>query len=340
MYRLIVSVFWISILTACVDRIDLPIRTEAPRLVVEGQITNEAPPYMVRLTYTGKYNPENVGDYVVEGAQIRVADDRGRSTGFLPVGAGRYQSADSSFRGEIGRSYSLTVTLSDGKRYVTNPEQMPSAPVIDSVSASLKRSDNVITPYRYFYTITTQDPAAEKNYYRWTAYGITTRMATGIPCSLGSVAICYDRCWTTEFSDDVNIYSDEPINGNPIRNRTVLSVPVYAVGPQLVEVQQYGITRPNYQFWKLYQQQSARTGSIFDPLPAPVTGNVINVADPTDVARGYFAVTSITRKRFRNQGTETSGTGVYGFLSTLIVPQGDCRRTYGPVPVVEPVGWR
>ncbi|GAB4032288.1 hypothetical protein GCM10028774_12360 [Spirosoma jeollabukense] len=104
---------------------------------------------------------------------------------------------------------------------------------------------------------------------------------------------------TTVSSDVVDVFSDEAINGNSIRARKVIQIPVYAIGPQLIEIQQYGITQANYQFWKLYQQQNARTGSIFDPLPAPVTGNVVNASDPTDVARGYFAVTSITRKRIR-----------------------------------------
>ncbi|QIP13140.1 DUF4249 domain-containing protein [Spirosoma aureum] len=340
MIRVLVSLFLVIALSACIDRVELPIRSEVPRLVVEGQITNEAPPYTVRLTYTGNYGEANAADRFVQGARLRLANDQGRSTGFLSVGSGLYQTSDSTFRGQVGRTYSLTIVLSTDKQYVTQPEQMPSVPAVDSVSGTLKRTENYATPYQYLYTITTRDPATEKNYYRWTAYGVTTRKSVGIPCTLGSPSICFDRCWTTVVNNVVNIYSDDAINGNLIQNRSVLSLPVYAIGPQLMEVQQYGMTQSNYQFWKLYQQQNARTGSIFDPLPAPVTGNVVNSNDPTDVARGYFAVTSISRKRFRNQGEETTGTAVYGFISSQIVPPGDCRSTYGPVPVSEPDGWR
>ncbi|MBN8826281.1 MULTISPECIES: DUF4249 domain-containing protein [unclassified Spirosoma] len=328
---------------ACIDRVELPIRAESPRLVVEGQITNEAPPYTIRLTYTGNYTSggQNPADQYVREAQVSLADDQGRSTRFVMMGSGLYQTIDSTFRGQVGRSYSLTVVLNDGKRYVTKPEQMPAVPVIDSISSQLVKTNNVVKPYAVSYGVNTIDPANEKNYYRWTGYGYTNRLSLGVPCSLGSPNKCYTRCWTTESTNVVNIYSDEAINGNSIRNRFVLRIPVYTLGPQLVEIQQYGMTQANYQFWKLYQQQNARTGSIFDPLPAPVTGNVVNANDPSDVARGYFAVTSITRKRLRMMNYSAPFyPAVNSYIASQILPDGDCRNTYGPVPITEPDGWQ
>lgn len=342
MARFVVVFLLISLLASCIDQVDLAIRSEEPRLVVEGQITSEAPPYTIKLTYTGRYggpNGQNPDSQYVREAQLRLTDDRGQTTPFAETSPGVYQSTDSTFRGQVGRAYGLSIALGDGKRYTTKPEVMPAVPPIDSVSARLVLVNNFATPYRYAYTIATRDPASEKNYYRWMAYGITTRRSVGEPCCLGCPFFCNDRCWVTVASAAINIYSDEAINGNAIRGRTVLQVPVYAVGPQLMEVQQYGMTQANYQFWELYQQQSARSGSIFDPLPAPITGNVVNAADPTDRARGYFAVVSITRKRLRNPAPELSSMGVASFISSQLIPPGDCRDTFGQVPVIEPPGW-
>ena len=327
---------------SCIDQVELPIRAEAPRLVVEGQITNEAPPYSVRLTYTGNYgnggqNPDN--QYVKE-AQVSVADDQGRLARFVSMGQGMYKTTDSTFRGQVGRSYSLSVVLANGKRYISNPERMPDVPVIDSISATLVKTGNFAIPYAVSYAVNTRDPAPERNFYRWTGYGITTRLSVGVPCSLGNPNLCNYRCWTTVSSPVVNVYSDEAINGNPLRGRAILQIPIYAIGPQLIDIQQYGITQTNYQFWKLYQQQNSRTGSIFDPLPAPVTGNLVNASDPVDVARGYFAVTSITRKRIRQVNYNAPFYGALtSYLAGLIVPPGDCRATYGNVPITEPDGW-
>ncbi|UFH56563.1 DUF4249 domain-containing protein [Spirosoma sp. KNUC1025] len=343
MRQFIVYTLTLLALAACIDQVQLPVRTEEPRLVVEGQITNEAPPYSVRLTYTGKYSGadgQNPANQYVESAQVVVGDDQGRSARFVSLGQGIYQTTDTTFRGQIGRTYSLSIALADGKRYASKPETMPDVPAIDSVSAVVQQSPSLTKPFVVEYGVNTLDPAGEKNYYRWTAYGITTRLSVGVPCSLGNPNMCNYRCWTTVTNDLVNIYSDEDINGNAIRNRAVLQVPVYNLGPQLMEVLQYGITQANYQFLKLYQQQNARTGSIFDPLPAPVVGNVTNVSNTADVARGYFAVTSLTRKRFRQQTYSASFYGALtSFIASQLIPPGDCRNTYGNVPVTEPEGW-
>lgn len=343
MRSFLVSILIIGCLAACIDKVELPIRNEEPRLVIDGQITNEAPPYTVRLFYTSPFgltSDQRPPVLAAIGAQVSLADDRGRRVFFESVGGSVYQTTDLSFRGQPGRSYSLTVQLLDGKRYVTKPEVMPDVPAIDSISARFVQTNNVSTPYNYNYSLTTRDPARERNFYRWTAYGLTVRKSTGEPCSPFSTAICFDNCYTTESTSEVNVYSDVAVNGNVIRGKPVFQLPIYAAWPQWVEVQQYGITQTNYQFWKLYEQQRARTGSIFDPLPAPVTGNLVNASDLADVARGYFAVTSVTRKRFRNEAREAiTSSAVYGLLVSLPVPVGDCRRTYGPVPVTLPAGW-
>ncbi|ADB36105.1 DUF4249 domain-containing protein [Spirosoma linguale] len=345
MRQFISSLLLLTVLAACIDQVQLPIRTEAPRLVVEGQITNEAPPYTVRLAYTGKYGGEdgqNVNDQYVSGAQVTLGDDQGRSARFAPTGPGVYQMTDARFRGQVGRAYSLTVTLTDGRQYISKAERMPAVPQIDSVSSRLVKTGNLSIPYAFAYGANTSDPAGEQNYYRWTAYGYTNRLSIGVPCSLGSPNLCNNRCWKMVSTNVVNVFSDEAINGNPLRNRVVLQIPIYTVAPQLVEVQQYAITQANYQFWKLYQQQNARTGSIFDPLPAPVTGNLVNTADPTDLARGYFAVTSVTRRRFRQQEypAVTFYPALTSFISSQIIPPGDCRNTYGwDSALVEPDGW-
>ncbi|RIV22675.1 DUF4249 domain-containing protein [Fibrisoma montanum] len=336
------SLLLISGLSACIDPISLPIRNEDARLVVDGQITNEAPPYTVRLTYTTGFTGSNTVDAPVLQAVVSLSDDAGRSTTFQERGPGEYETIDPAFRGEVGRSYSLTVRLNDGTTYVSQPERMPDVPTIDSISVDVVSAlSNMATPYRLAYSVTTSDPATERNYYRWTAFGYTNRLSTGVPCSLGSPARCNNRCWTPVFTDQLNVFADDAINGNPIRKREVLQIPIYTIGPQLVEVQQYGLTQANYQFWKAYEDQSTRTGSIFDPLPAPITGNLINVNDPADRARGYFAVTSITRKRIRAQEYNAQRyPGLLSFISGIILPEGDCRQFYGPVPIIEPEGWR
>jgi hypothetical protein len=68
-------------LSACIDPVALPIRQIERRLVVEGLITDEAPPYLIKLTYSGNLTsslliPEELA---VNGAQATVSDNTGRT---------------------------------------------------------------------------------------------------------------------------------------------------------------------------------------------------------------------------------------------------------------------
>ncbi|MFC5411572.1 DUF4249 domain-containing protein [Larkinella bovis] len=332
-------------LVSCIDQVNLPIRNEKPQLVVDGLITNEKPPYTVRLSYSGSFtfDQETPQDQKITNATVTLADDAGHSASLAHTASnpGHYQTTDSSFVGQPGRSYTLTIRLADGKIYVSAPEKMPANPGIDRVYARFTPTESVTLPYQYYFYADITDPAAQTNFYRWTAYTYTTRISTGIPCCLGCPGRCYDRCWLQFFSQDINILSDNGVNGNRLPQRLVMRSPIYNPGPTLVEVQQYSLTPAAYQFWKLFKEQQSRTGTIFDPLPASVTGNITNASDPEEHALGYFGASAIARKRFREQGDATYGQAIYGFISSLIVPQGDCRATYGfQWPVSEPAGWQ
>ena len=289
MRQIIVCSLIIVAFDACIDRVELPVRAEEPRLVVEGQITNEPPPYTVRLTYTGNYggeNGQNINDQYVKEAQVTVADDQGRSARFTSIGQGIYQTTDVTFRGEVGRAYSLSVVLANGKRYVSKAVRMPDVPVIDSLYAQLVRTEFGLNHSFFHFYIVAKDPANQRNYYRWLAK------------VYGTLKCGSEYNWVPVENNAVTIRSDAYINGNSFR-QLVIKSPIYSTGPQFVEVKQYAISPESYLFWNLYQQQNARSGSIFDPLPAPITGNILNTSDSTDVARGFFDVYATTIRRFR-----------------------------------------
>lgn len=107
---------------SCVRSIELPIRTVTPILVVEGGITNEAPPYTINLSYSGKFENvyEDSASRFVTDAQVSIKDDAGDSVSCLWTGLGTYQTSDSNFKGIIGHSYTLTIRLSNGKTYVSS----------------------------------------------------------------------------------------------------------------------------------------------------------------------------------------------------------------------------
>jgi hypothetical protein len=321
-----------SLCSSCIDRIDLPIRNEKPVLVVEGQITNEAPPYLVRLTYSSpfRYTGELPAEALARNAQIRLSDDTGRSTQFreVPGRASYYQTTDSTFVGQPGRSYSLSITLADGKRYVSQPELLQAVPPIDTIYTDVARLNLNKDPFRYLVYVDAQDPAQTENYYRWTATTYSVRLSTGVPCALGTSALCYDKCWIPVYHRSLNIFSDQGTDGNLIKKRLVAQAPIYAIGPQALEIKQYSLSRHAYQFLRAFQEQQSRVGSIFDPLPTSIIGNIVNAKDEKEHALGYFSASAVTIKRFIQYNDEFNRGNLRTYLATLIPPVGDCRYLF------------
>jgi Domain of unknown function (DUF4249) len=286
----ILFVLSLFVLASCVDEVSLPLRDPSPQLVVEGLISNDPVPYEVKLSYTGVFSSGRFLPIrlIVNGALVTISDDRGNTTtleqDFLDPGT--YRTTDPSFVGVVGRSYTLTVITPDEKKFVSKPERLVAVPPISRVYAEFAER-TLSRPDGYEIYIDTQDPADAQNYYRWTAYGFSNR-----PCG-------QPYLWVPFFNRGINIFSDDNINGKQIARRNVLFSPMYGSGFHFIEVAQYAMSREAYQFWQLYNEQLSRTGSILDPLPAPIKGNISNAANPDDIALGYFQASGIARRKLK-----------------------------------------
>jgi hypothetical protein len=290
--------------TSCLEEVQIPFRIESAKLVVDGGITNESPPYTVRLSYSGnQISTINLNsNLTVVGARVYIKDNVGDSTILEPVPfeKGVYRTLDPNFIGVVGRNYSLKVILKEGRTYISKPEKLTYCPPIDTLLTVYEDINNSSYPDGYQVYLDTKDPLDTKNYYRWSAYGYSRVGKIGDGRFLGNTCdrrLGFNFCWVPRFQTQINIFSDINTNGKPIKLRPVFFSPVYAIGKHLIEVAQFSMSREAYQFWRLYDEQSSRTGTIFDPLPAPIQGNVINLNDPNDFALGYFEVSGASRKR-------------------------------------------
>jgi len=286
------------LMLSCIDQINLPIRQEVARLVVDGSITTELPPYIVRLTYSQSigYSAGVTDTSSVRNAIVRIQDDKGNSTRLAQVinKPGYYQTTDSLFRGKEGRSYTLTIETEDHKQYKSSPELLVAVPPIDSLSASLK-SD--LMGFHFSFFSNNKDPASTSNYYRWTARAY--HVENWIPCEASPIE---PYVWVPVHNLAVNVLSDAAINGNGIR-REVIQSPIHSTGPHFVEVKQYSLTQRFYQFLTFFNEQQTRTGSIFDPLPGRISGNISSVDNPSEQALGYFNASAVAVKRIRYYNT-------------------------------------
>jgi hypothetical protein len=186
-------------MVACIDEVNLPLRAVTPRLVVEGLITNQKPPYRVQLTFTDSKPGRRALTEAngVSGAVVSIADDQGNATRLADFQFGEYRTTDTTFVGVVGRSYTLSVQLPDGRRYASRPEQLTPVPQISRVFYEVNDREGIAENAGINVFVDVQDPAETKNYYRWSAYGYSIRQSTGVCCDFifEGCPKCKTRCW-------------------------------------------------------------------------------------------------------------------------------------------------
>ena len=342
-----------TLFPSCIRNISVPIRTVPPILVVEGWITTDPPPYSIKLSYSAMFtNTYQAGldsaEQFITDAKVTIEDDLGDSTSCLWSSNGTYLSTDSSFTGNIGRTYTLKIYLSNGNTYVSKPEKITPVAPIDNISLTYDSSYIVnIRPTQIIVGINTHDPAGAQNYYRWTASGYIPRKSWGFqcqypypPCGDPYSCSCFALCEQYLEENQINVLSDQFIDGREILDQPVFYSPVYWFGDHYLEIKQYSISQEAYLFWEQYLAQTNRTGSILDPLPAPLNGNIYNQADSNSIALGLFSASAVYTKKviiiplFLQTYLLESIAGYYD-------KSGDCQSVYPDVldDDAVPAGW-
>src|SRR6476661_5031167 len=285
--------------SGCIKQVELPIRSVEKLLVVDGGISNDTTAYTVRLSYSGGFRFGNfIPDSLIEEhATIIIKDEYGNQAAMIHRSNGIYQTEDTSYVGVPGRAYSVEITLPDGRKYLSTPEKMPT-PVTSNEVSNIQFDFfhyNFKNPSQFKIYANIQDPVDQENYYLWKSSGFIPRKATGVPC--GFSCIKGEYCQQSMFDTTLRFFSDQTINGNLITDQLVATTPVYWFGKYYIDLQQSSITRSAYQFLRQVQEQSEKTGSILDPLPSSIAGNVSNAANPADRALGFFSVSSVYHHR-------------------------------------------
>jgi Domain of unknown function (DUF4249) len=328
-------------LCSCIRNVTVPIRSVPPIIVVEGWITTDPPPYSINLSYSGKFTStyqggtDSVKQQFITDARVTIEDDLGDSTTCIRSVNGTYLSSDSNFIGFVGRTYTLKIYLSNGKTYQSKPEKIMPVPPIDSVSVVYDSSYVTdIRPTQFVISVNTHDPPSVPNYYRWTASGYIPRKSWGNlctypypPCTDPFSCSCFALCEQFLNNGEINVLSDQFIDGREITEQPVFYSPVYWFGVHYIEIKQHSISQGAYLFWEQYLTQTNRTGSILDPLPAQLAGNIYNQADSNDIALGLFSVSAVYTKKLII---------VPFFLQTYLLEsiagsydqQGNCQLTY------------
>jgi hypothetical protein len=293
-------------LAACIDPLEADLSTQQEHLVVEGIFTNEAKLNYVRLSYSQPHtSPYNKFE---EKAIVTVEGSAGESFRFIYDKAGYYFAEQGEeARGTIGNSYTLYIGVGD-KSYMSKPVKLLAPIPIDSIHFEVDtktfafKGDKEAKLYLgYNVLINYDDPAMEKNFLRWsfaTTYEVWTQpwdyidSMTGLPAPKD----CCTQCFLEEKLEQFKVIDDRLTNGKQVLNQNVLFIPFekYLGVKNKLTVYQHTITNEAYNFFRILEQQKGTTGTVFDPPPAEVKGNMFNADDGEEQVIGFFDVSGVS----------------------------------------------
>lgn len=333
--------FFILIVVSCIDPINLKIEGGDGVLVVDGLITNQPGPYVVKLSRSISYNSSEVlRVYSVPepGAQVKISDNHGNVEVLEETAPGSYRTK--TIQGIVGNSYTLSIVTSTGSKYTSLEETLLPVPQVKELVYDYVIYERLITnangdarPFRTesfeIYAVTS-DPLESGNNYRWQVDGIFEFFSlTDFP----------DRkqCWAplTRLESKIEIASDQSFNGNEFK-QFVAIVQYDRPTDFLVKVRQQSLTSRAYAFWESQRDQQINTGSIFDPPPTSISGNIVS-ENSEEMVLGYFGASAIAKKDLLIDRFVASGFA--NPVRGIAIRPGDCRLHEPGATNIKPEGF-
>ncbi|ODS82201.1 MAG: hypothetical protein ABS46_09515 [Cytophagaceae bacterium SCN 52-12] len=292
--RLLFSGLLLSV-GGCIDPFNPPeIDNTDTFLVFDGYVqANGTDTSWIRLSRT-----QNVHDPSApvkeSNAGIKVENKNGDAFVFLPAPpsreAGLYYLPPTSL--DVSQDYRLSITLSNGKAYESDWQRLSVSPPVDSVTYTVNGRDGV-----QIY-VHTHDPTNQTRFYKWT-YEETWEYRAPlyslyeiIENAVVSRETDINQCWSSFNATHINLFTTATLSQDLVRSHPITYIPA-STGKLLhtysIIVRQQALTREAYDYWTELARNNETNGSIFDPFPSQLSGNIRSVSDPKERVFGFFS---------------------------------------------------
>ena len=300
MKNLTLYVLTLVALHACVEPFAPPEITNADHyLVVDGSLnTNPEGGSQIKLSRTQNIYDDG-GPQPELRAKLTVEGDKGSSFAFIEASQGVYTLAARSFRDT--EKYRLRIKTSGGKEYLSAYVPVVKNPPIDSLTYKVRGAGEGVQIY-----VNTHDPLDKTRFYRW-SYDETWQYSMPLYSvyELVGKEIVYrekniNTCWSKANPTTIVLGSSIKLSKDIIKDQGVTYVPASSGKLQekySILVKQYALTQEEFEYWNTLAKTTERTGSLFDPQPAEVTGNIKSVSNPSELVFGYFSASSRQEQR-------------------------------------------
>ena len=276
-------------------------------LVVEGFINSGQGPTTIRLSRSSDLKDTVLNPEL--SALLNVEGEDGSNFVLFSNGNGEYSTGQLTL--SSGVKYRLHVRTIDGKEYVSDYAPVKYTPPIDSIT--WHRENDGLRVYA-----NAHDPQNNSKYYQWkfeetwevhSAYHNNLEYITD-PVTTIPTAVAYKypdhrddttiyKCWNTLLSSSIILGSTEKLTSD------VVFLPVHYIEPHSeklsilysINLRQYAISHDEYLFLQKMKKNTEQLGTIFDPQPSEISGNIHCLTDPNETVVGFVEVSQEQVKR-------------------------------------------
>lgn len=290
-------------LMGCVEQIEIESNSYEDALVIEGIITSELEHQEILLSRT--YRLEENGPSKESNAQVVVVTD-GMSFTFTEQEPGKYVSTE-VFKAVPGKSYTLEVITSNGRKYASEPEHLIEAPDISTVYAertSYKAEDGVAV----FLDVNANEE--NSGYY---LYDFVETFKIVSPFSFPRDLVYREGefvevpktreekvCFVSEPSQEIilantNAQSTSDINKFLVR---FIERENYRTAYRYsILVKQHSISGDAFSYYETLKDFSDSESLFSQNQLGLINGNLYSVDDPEEKVIGFFSVAEVSSKR-------------------------------------------
>jgi len=302
MKRLIVYLTFFSILfycSSCIDEIKLNVDTKQRTLVVDGFVTDSLGDFQLKLSQSSVIGigNDNILDPEI-GAQVTLLDTDGGRYAYVELeeDVGNYKLVQ--FKAERDKSYFIDIVLQNGNHYQSTPTKLRSSSKIDNISYTVSENTyrnnigDLVTDELITLNLDTDIREAEQPpFLRWRVEGEYVIRENG------GINLNPKRCFVSINLDQnvISVFDSRELSEGILVNQEIASaiLDFRFTEKFCFHISQYSISEEEFDYWNNIKQVTEIDGSLFDPPPGTVVGNIRNVDNPNEIAVGYFSVASV-----------------------------------------------
>jgi hypothetical protein len=303
-----IRIFWlrlavwvgVGLLGGCVEPyVPAAINTPGNYLVVNGFINSQGVTTIqltrsLTLTDTKAPTPESRANVFIQastGQRFALTEN--------PAVSGTYTSASLNLNPNL--TYQLRLTTAAGRDYASDLSPVKTAPAIDQVHWRFE--NNGVQLYA-----DAHDPTGHTVYYRWkysqtwqftSAYQSRYQFNTGTQKIEPRKDDIY-HCWQTTATSPIVQTSTARLSQDVARDVPLVFLAANAAELRVkysMLVQLLAQSKEEYDYWETLRKNTESLGTVNDPLPSQVTGNVHCLSDASEPVLGYVGAHSLSEQR-------------------------------------------